>query len=157
MAWVCDVPLPPCSQSCLFSHPPHLPVPLLLLLTCATCNGMALPALPSVLMRRVLNGAPIFPPLLGTLCSLTTSSTHSLSALRLSRPYTNQADLMLPSLTTNSLLLSPSATSLRQVRTASHTHFEVASSSAFLLQPGLALRCGSVHLEVQLSCSGQQA
>ena len=29
---------------------------------------------------------------------------------------------MLPSLTTNSLLLSPNATSLRQVRTASHTH-----------------------------------
>ena len=41
---------------------------------------------------------------LGTLCFLTTSSTHFLSASRLSRPYTNQADLMLPSLTRNSLL-----------------------------------------------------
>ena len=45
-------------------------------------------------------------------------STHSL----LSPPHTSQADLMLPSLTTNSLLRSPSATSLRQVRIASHIH-----------------------------------
>ena len=57
----------------------------------------------------------------GTLHFLTTSVTHSLSASRLSRPCTNLADLMLPSLTTNSLLRSPTATSLRQVRTA-HTH-----------------------------------
>ena len=33
---------------------------LLLLLTFATCSGMAPPALPSLLMRHVLNGAPIF-------------------------------------------------------------------------------------------------
>ena len=83
---------------------------------------MVLPALPSLLLRRVPNGAPIFPPQLGTLCFLTTASTHSLSASRLSRPCTNLADLMRPSLTTNSLLRSPSATSLRPVRTASHTH-----------------------------------
>ena len=80
------------------------------------------PALPSLLMRRVPIGAPIFPPQLGTLLFLTTSSTHSLSALRLSLPCTNLADLMLPPLTTNSLLHSPSATSLHQARTASHTH-----------------------------------
>ena len=92
--------------------------PLLPLLTFATCYGMALPALPSLLMRRVPNGAPIFPPQLGTLCFLTTSSTHSLFASRLSRPCTNLADLLLPSLTTSSLLRSRSVTSLRQVRTA---------------------------------------
>ena len=63
-----------------------------------------------------------FPPQLGTLCFLTSSSTHSLSASRLSRPCTNLADLMLPSLTTHSLLRSPNVTSLRQVQTASHTH-----------------------------------
>ena len=71
-------------------------------------------------MRRDPNGAPTFPFPLGTLCFLTTSSTHSLSASRLSRPCTNLADLMLPFFKTNSLLRSPSATSLRQVRTASH-------------------------------------
>ena len=27
VAWICDVPLPPCSQACVLSHPPHLPVP----------------------------------------------------------------------------------------------------------------------------------
>ena len=41
-----------------------------------------------------------------TLCFLTTSSTHSLSASRLSRPHTTQANSMLPSRTTNSLLRS---------------------------------------------------
>ena len=46
----------------------------------------------------------------------------SLSASRLSHPCTNLADLMLPSLTTNSLLHSPSATSPHQARTASHSH-----------------------------------
>ena len=26
VAWFCDVPLPPCSQACVLSHPPHFPV-----------------------------------------------------------------------------------------------------------------------------------
>ena len=106
--------------------------PLLPLLTFAMCNGMALPALPSLLMRRVPSGAPIFPLQLGTLYFLTscqpqlrlstpTFSTHSLSASRLSHPCTNLVDLV-PLLTTNSLLRSPSATSLGPVWTASHTH-----------------------------------
>ena len=62
----------------------------------------------------------------------TTSSTHSLRFASLTS-CTNLADLMLPSLTSNSLVHSPSATSLHR---------------ASLLQPGLALR-GSIHLEVQ--------
>ena len=97
---------------------------------------LALLALPSLSMRRVPIGAPIFPLQLGTLLFPTTSST--LSALRLSRPCTNLADLMLPSLTTNSLLHSPSATSLHHARTAPILTLQnfiplVASSSAFLL------------------------
>ena len=86
----------------------------------ATCNGMVLPALP-FLMRRVPNGAPIFP--------LTISSTHSLCASRLSRPCTILGDLMLPSQTTNSLLRFPSATSLLPVRTASLTLQSLSSAT----------------------------
>ena len=99
---------------CSLSHPPAPSGPLLSHLTCAICNGM--PFLP---VRLDPTGAPIFPPL-GTLCSLTTSSTLSVS--RLSLPYTSQADSMLPSRATNSLPHSPGATSLRWVMTASRTH-----------------------------------
>ena len=62
---------------------------------------------------------------LGTLRFQTIFSAQFLSASRLSRPCTNLADLMRPSLTTNSLLHSPSATSLHQVRTASYSLFKV--------------------------------
>ena len=65
---------------------------------------MALPALPSL----PTVARPFFLTNWG-LCFLTTSSTHSLSASRLSRPCTNLADLLLPSLTTISLLRSPCA------------------------------------------------
>ena len=27
VAWICDVPVPPCSEACVLSHPSHLPVP----------------------------------------------------------------------------------------------------------------------------------
>ena len=91
-------------------------------LTCAIWNGIAPPDLPFLPMRRVRNGVPIFPLPLRTLRFPTTSSTHSLSASRHSRPYTNQADSMLLSPTTNLLLRSPSATSLRQVRITSRIH-----------------------------------
>ena len=50
------------------------------------------------------------------------SLSLSLSASRLSHSYMSQPDSMLPSLTTNSLLCSVNATSLRQVRNATRTH-----------------------------------
>ena len=86
-------------------------------------------------------GRAIFPPQLGTLLSddFFHSLSLSLSPLpRLSLPCTNLADSMFPSLTTNSLLHSPSAMSLHQARTASRAHSSkyhshVASSSAMSL------------------------
>ena len=56
---------------CSLSHPPAPSGPLVSHLTCAMCNGI-----PFLLVRLDPTGAPTFPPL-GTLCSLTTSSTLS--------------------------------------------------------------------------------
>ena len=93
--------------------------------------------------RRVPNDAPIFPPQLRTLGFLTTSSTHSLCASRLSRPCTILGDLMLPSLTTNSLLRCPSATSLLPVRTASHTHSSKSHFGVIFCSPSSTSCCAS--------------
>ena len=92
--------------------------PLVSLLTLAICSGIVAWSL--LLRRHVPFGAPIFPPPLGTLRFQTNFPALFLSASRLSRLCTNLADLMRPSLTTNSLLHSPS-TSLHQARTACHT------------------------------------
>ena len=139
------------------------PVPLLSLLTFATCNGMALPVLPSLLMRRVPNGAPIFSSTNSKRsCFLTTSSTHSLSALRLSRPCTNLADLMLPSLTTNSLLHSlkchesaPGADCLPY----SDSSKSLSHGGVIFCFPSLTSFCASLWfcLEVQSRRPGHQA
>ena len=141
VAWLCDVPLSPCSQARMLSHGPLVP-----LLTFAICSGVVPLALPSLLTRRVPFGAPIFPPQLGTLLVLT---IFPLSFFPL--PCTNLADLMRPSLAVDSLLHSPSATSLHQVRTASHTHSSKSLWWCHLLLSffNLVLPCGSVRLEVQ--------
>ena len=152
VALFCDVPLPPCLRALSSAAPSGT-----LLLPFATCSGMAPPALPSLLMRRVQWRAHFSSPAGDSLFS--DDFYHSLSLRFASLTSLHVAGLMLPSLATTSWLRFPSATSLRQVRTASLTSLIplVASSTAFLLPLGLALRCGSFHLEVQLSCSGHQA
>ena len=93
-----------------------------------TCLSHRAPRLACSLVRRTFRSSVVTPDLchmqrrgascsalppdearsqLGTLLFPTTCSTHSLFALRLSRPCTNLPDLMLPSLTRNSLLHSP--------------------------------------------------
>ena len=81
---------------------------------------MALPALPSLLMRRVLNGAPLFFTYWDSLFSDDFFHSHPLRFASLTSLH--ESGRFDAPLTMNSLWRFPSATSLRQVRTASHTH-----------------------------------
>ena len=133
--------------------------PVLSLLTFATCSGMALPALPSLLMRRVPIERAHFSSPTGD-SPFSDDFFHSLS-LRfdvshvLARIWQMWCSLLLQR---TQLLRSPSATSLLQVRTVSQSLIPlVASFFAFLLQPRSAPHCGSVRLEVQPRRPGHQA
>ena len=85
---------------------------------------MAPLALPSLLMRHVPIGAPIFPHQLGTLLFPTTSSTHSLSPLCESLTSLHESGRFDPPFSYNELGAAALQVplSLHQARTASHTH-----------------------------------
>ena len=157
VAWFCDVPLPPCLRALSPTAPSGT---LLSLLTFAICSGMAPPALQSLLMRRVPIGAPFFPPQLRTLCFLTTSSTHSLSPLRVSHVLTRVRQIWC------SLLVQRTRCCAVQVpRVCAGCGLPPVLFKVFFprwrhlllfLQPRLAFRCCSVCLEIQPG-SGHQA
>ena len=119
--------------------------------TCGTCNGMAPPALPSLLVRRDSNGAPMF-PLTGD-SVLSDDFFHTLSPLRVSHILARVRQTRCPLLlqrTRCCALQVPRISAgcgLPLVFTLQGVFPMVASSSAFL----------PFHLEVQLCFSGHQA